>query len=115
MRILIIDDEQLDLFITKKLLALEFEAEGFTTKEDAVQWATHNSFEVVLIDYYLGPDIHAHDVLKELVSLKGNTFKAYVLTNYVDENQIQELRKAGFADIIEKPFTLEKFKSYPIF
>lgn len=110
MKILIIDDEQLDLFITSKLLGLEFEVEGFTTIEDTLSWAQHHSFEVVLIDYYLGTNVYAHTALKQLIALKGHTFKAFVLSNHVDEQQALELKQAGFAAIIYKPLTLEKFK-----
>jgi DNA-binding response OmpR family regulator len=109
---LIVDDESLDLFITKKLLGMEFEVEGFSTLEEAVLWSKSNSFDVVLIDYYLGPDLFAHHVLKELHALKGKNFKAFVLSNHVDDNQSRELKEAGFDDIIYKPLTLDKFKDY---
>ncbi len=109
-RILIVDDENLDLFINKKLLSLEFETEGFTSIEDTLHWAEHNDFDVAVIDYYLGPGIHAHDLLKELVARKGTTFRAFVVSNYVDEKQVITLKAAGFTDIIYKPLTLEGFK-----
>ncbi len=111
MKIIIIDDEQLDLFINKKLLGLEFDVTGFTSHTEAVSWAQSNTFDVALIDYYLGPNLYAHNVLKDLTAIKGNTFKAFVLSNFVDEKQVTELRAAGFEDIIYKPLTIELFKS----
>lgn len=111
MKILVVDDEKLDLFISKKLLSLEYQVEGFTSMTEALQWAGENSFDVALIDYYLGPNLYAHTVLKELLAAKGATFKAFVLSNFVDDKQILELKDAGFVDIIYKPLTLEKFKS----
>jgi DNA-binding NarL/FixJ family response regulator len=33
-----------------------------------------------------------------------------VLTNYVDDNQIQELLHVGFDGILQKPLTLEAFE-----
>jgi CheY-like chemotaxis protein len=109
-KILVVDDEQLDLFVTKKLLGLEFEAEGFTSVDETLRWAKDNHFDVVLIDYYLTPTILAHHVLQSLRSIKGDTFKAFVLSNYVDDQQARDLRAAGFTDIIYKPLTLEKFR-----
>jgi len=109
-KILIVDDEELDLFINKKLLSLEFVTEGFTSHKDAVKWAGQNEFDVAVIDYYLGPGVFATDVLKGLISIKGLTFKSYVVSNYVDPKQLQELKEAGFTDIIYKPLTLELFK-----
>ena len=111
MKILVIDDEQLDLFINKKILGLEFDVEGFTTLGETLAWAEHHDFDIALIDYYLGPGVHAHDAYKALVSLKGNTFKAYVLSNYIDQKQSQEILASGFVDIIYKPLTIELFKS----
>lgn len=110
MKILIVDDEELDLFIHKKLLGLEFETEGFTTQREALGWARQNDFDVAIIDYYLGPGLYADQVLKELVALKGSKFKAFVVSNFVDDKQALELRTAGFVDIIYKPLNLETFR-----
>lgn len=110
MKILIVDDEQLDMFISKKLLSLEFDVEAFTTVPEALAWAQQNDFDVALIDYYLAPEVFAQDLLRQLIALKGPTFKPFVLSNFVDEKQIRELREAGFSEIIYKPLTLEKFK-----
>jgi CheY-like chemotaxis protein len=110
-KILVVDDEKLDLFISKKLLSLEYQVEGFTTTNEALQWAIENSFDVALIDYYLGPNLYAPTALKELLAVKGPTFRAFVLSNFVDDKQIRELKDSGFVDIIYKPLTLEKFKS----
>jgi DNA-binding NtrC family response regulator len=109
-KILIVDDEELDLFINKKLLSLEFETEGFTNVKGAVGWAEQNDFDVAVIDYYLGPGIIATDLLKQLIATKGQTFRSFVVSNYVDGKQLQELKEAGFTDTINKPLTLEMFK-----
>lgn len=111
MKILIIDDEELDLFINKKLLGLEYETTGFTSIQAAVEWARNNHFDIALIDYYLGHNIHAHNALEKLVEVKGKTFDAFVLSNFVDQKQSQDLINAGFKDIIYKPLTVEMFKS----
>lgn len=112
MKILLVDDEQLDIFITKKLLSLEFDVAGFTSVPEVLTWAENNTFDVVLIDYYLSPTMHAHDLLRELIALKkAQPFKAFVLSNFVDDKQNKELLDAGFASVIHKPLTLEKFKA----
>lgn len=110
MKILIVDDEDLDLFINKKLLGLEFETTGFTSVKDTIGWARQNDFDVAVIDYYLGPGIFANHLLKELIAIKGPVFKAFVVSNYVDEKQTLDLKQSGFTDILYKPLTLETFK-----
>ena len=110
MKILVVDDEELDLFINKKLLSLEFDTTGFTSSKDALHWAQQHDFDVAVIDYYLGPGIFAVNLLDELIAIKGQTFKAFAVSNYVDEKQTADLRRSGFVDIIYKPLTLETFK-----
>jgi DNA-binding NtrC family response regulator len=110
-KILIVDDEQLDLFISKKLLGLEYEVEGFTSLPETIRWAQNNTFDVLISDYYLGTGLHANNVLKELTALKGKTFKSFVLSNHIDEKQAEDLKAIGFTGIIEKPLSIEKFKS----
>jgi CheY-like chemotaxis protein len=109
-KIVVVDDETLDLFVAKKLLSLAFDTEGFTTLPELMDWAKDNTFDIALIDYYLTPTLLAHDVLKELRALKGDSFRAFVLSNYVDDVQAKQLKAAGFESIIYKPLTLESFK-----
>ena len=107
MKILIIDDEPLDLFIAKTVLQGEFEVEGFTTLKDCLIWAGENDFDAVLIDYYLDTDLHATDVLEALRKLKSGAIKnAFVLSSFVDSAQLNKLKESGFEGVINKPISL---------
>jgi len=108
-KILIVDDEQLDLFITKKLLSMQFEVEGFAILDDAVKWASQNTFDILLSDYYLADGIQAFEVLKAIKAAKTDSFKSFVLSNHIDEQQTAALLGAGFTGVIDKPITVEKF------
>ncbi|MEO8474897.1 MAG: response regulator [Chryseolinea sp.] len=110
MKVLIVDDEELDLFISSKLVSLEYDVEGFTSVKAAAAWAKVNDFDVALIDFYLGPGVFANTMLSELIALKGKSFKSFVVSNYVDDAQVTALKNAGFNDIIYKPLTLEMLK-----
>lgn len=110
LKILILDDEQLDLFISTKLLSLEYEAEGFTTLPDLMEWIKGNDFDVLLSDYYLDNGLHATQVLNEILRDRTKTFKAFVVSSHIDNQQAQELKAAGYNGIIEKPLSIEKFK-----
>jgi len=109
-KILVVDDEELDLFITSKTLSFGYDIQGFTSIKETVAWASKNDFDIVLIDYYLGPGLYATDMLKEISSIAKGPVRHFVLSNYVDEKQILELKNAGFEDIIYKPVTLESFR-----
>lgn len=111
MKVLLIDDEPLDLFIAKKQLSLEYDVTAFTTSSESVKWAKENDFDVALIDYYLGPDLGSQ-VLKEIVATKGKPFKAFLLTNFVDPQQVLALKAEGFDDVIFKPLNTDKLKAF---
>jgi DNA-binding response OmpR family regulator len=109
-KILLVDDEPLDLFIARKQLSMEFDVTAFTTSAETMQWIKDNNFDVALIDYYLGPDLGSH-LLKSIVAVKGKTFKAFLLTNFVDPQQVLALKAEGFDDVIFKPLSTEKLKA----
>jgi CheY-like chemotaxis protein len=110
LKILLVDDEPLDLFIAKKQLSQEYEVTAFATAAECLAWAQDNTFDIALIDYYLGPDLGS-DVLKQLVALKGQSFRAFLLTNFVDPQQVLALKAEGFDDVIFKPLNAEKLKT----
>jgi DNA-binding NtrC family response regulator len=105
-----VDDEPIELFLSKRFLEKEFQVEGFNSIPDAMQWAKSHSFEILISDYYLGGGLHAHDLLNDLIKLKGKVFRAFVITNFIDASKTAELKKAGFDGILEKPISLENFK-----
>ena len=111
MKILLVDDEPLDLFIARKQLSLEFDVTAFTTSSETLQWVKENDFDVALIDYYLGPDLGSQ-LLKSIVAAKGKTFKAFLLTNFVDPQQVLALKAEGFDQVIFKPLNTEKLKAH---
>lgn len=110
MKILVVDDDPLELFLALKIIRLEYQAEGFKTLPEALEWAKTNPFDVLLSDYYISKQVSAHDVLKAFIELKGKTFKSFVLTNYIDQTKIAALLEAGFDSVIEKPLSVESIK-----
>lgn len=111
MQILVVDDEPFELFISLRILRMEYKAEGFNTLPEALEWAKHNEFDVLVSDYYLKDHQSAHDVLKAMREAKGNTFKSIVVTNFVENDKLSELKGAGFDGVIEKPLTLDNFRA----
>ena len=111
MKILLIDDDQLELFIALKLLRMEHQAEGFKTLPDALQWAQANEFDLLISDNYISSTVRAEDVLKAITEVKPKSYKAVVLTNFMDEPTLNRVKAAGFDGVIEKPLTLDKLKA----
>jgi DNA-binding NarL/FixJ family response regulator len=110
MRILLIDDEPLDLFIAKKQLSSAFDVVGFSSPKEAMDWVQQNTFDIAIIDYYLENYTTGSTILKQLQAIKGPVFKAFLLTNFIDDAQIAEMKKEGFHEVMFKPLTLEGLK-----
>lgn len=112
MKILIVDDESLDLFIAKTTLGSEYQVEGFTSVDEAVKWAGNHSFDAVLIDYYLEPGTNAPEALAALrKACKDPIRNAFVLSSYVDHSQLRSLTDAGFSGVIGKPVSLDAVRA----
>jgi DNA-binding NtrC family response regulator len=109
-KILVVDDDPLELFLSLKIIRLEYQAEGFKTLPEALEWAKVNPFDVLISDYYISKQINAADVLKAFLEVKGKTFRAFVLTNYIDQSKVAALIEAGFDSVIEKPLSVENIK-----
>ncbi|MBS1680131.1 MAG: response regulator [Bacteroidetes bacterium] len=110
MTILLLDDENLELFITKTILEREFQVHGFNTLDEAVAWARNNPFDVLISDYYLDRGMTAQNALKALEEIKGKNFKSVVLTNYSDHKRVAEIMAAGFTGVVDKPLELAELK-----
>jgi CheY-like chemotaxis protein len=110
MKILLVDDDSLEIFLALKILRMEHQAEAFKTLPEAVEWAKVNDFDVLLSDNYISNNVQAADVLKALVAVKGKTFKAVVLTNHADDQTKAMVLGAGFDGIMDKPLSLDKLK-----
>ena len=110
MTVLLIDDENLEMFISKTILQGEFTVEGFTTIDAALAWAQNNSFDILVSDYFLDAGRTAPDALRLIERIKGKTFKSVVLSNYSDRKRVEEIMAAGFTGVIDKPLELPKLK-----
>lgn len=110
MKILLVDDDSLEIFLSLKILRMEFQAEGFKTLPEALTWARSNEFDLLVSDNYITNNVQAADVLKALIEVKGKTFKSVVLTNHADDQMKAAILAAGFDGIIDKPLSLDKLK-----
>jgi DNA-binding NtrC family response regulator len=111
MKVLVVDEEAIDLFIATKLLEKEHEVFAFSMPAHAVTWSHDNDFEIVLVESSLQSGLPSDQFLKELQANCKCSFKPFILTNYVNEKNKELLRRAGFIDFITKPLTLDKFSS----
>ncbi|HEX8087180.1 MAG TPA: response regulator transcription factor [Solirubrobacteraceae bacterium] len=111
LRILVVDDEA-DL---RELLKRSFAREGHEVVavpdgEEALQHASGDGFDVVLLDVALGPGPSGYDVARELRAQR-NVVPIIMLTALDSEADAVQGLEAGADDYVTKPFGLAELRS----
>ena len=103
LRVLLVDDDEVDRLAVKRLLRqTRFDAvvEERSDRSAAMSALTPQAFDCVLLDYAL-PGADGVEILKE-IRAKGETVPVIALTGQGDEEVAVELMKAGAADYLNK-------------
>lgn len=110
LRILIIDDDEVDRIAVRRALRVTGSVVDFTEAIDAKSAIavltqikeTAQHLDCIFLDYWL-PDQHGLDVLKTLRQI-GIKFPLVILTGHGDEQIAVEVMKAGATDYLPKSF-----------
>lgn len=111
MQILIVDDLQTDRFIFKKILQPDFSVMTLSSPTEARAYARSRTFEVALINVELRNDLDGIELLDDLRRLNPQPFEAIAITEDFDDRQYRQLLRAGFKDVMRKPFDRLHFES----
>lgn len=106
-RILIVDDEFLNIKLLGNLLKSEgYSLEFATDGESALEWLKLEDFDLILLDVMM-PGINGFEVCEQL---KANPMKAHIpiifLTARTEQNDILKGFEVGGSDYVTKPFNL---------
>jgi len=105
LRILLVDDHESTLAVLKRLLRLEGHAVKATTASQyALEMARTESFDLVMTDIGL-PDMDGCELLAELRAIRP--IKAIALTGHGLPDEVSEIQKAGFDEILVKPIDFD--------
>jgi DNA-binding NtrC family response regulator len=103
-RVLLVDDDEDDYFITKELLkeceGTQFHLDWINNYADAQAAIAGSDYDVFLIDYYLGSG-NGLDLLAEMVQ-QGCRAPAILLTGLGDREVDMKAMRAGAADYLVK-------------
>ena len=102
-KILIVDDEPLNLELLERELAVhDYTIESARDGGGALKKVASFMPDLVLLDYMM-PDMSGLEVLKELRS-RGNNVPVVMITAYATTQRAVEAMKEGAYDLITKPF-----------
>ncbi|WKN32563.1 response regulator [Porifericola rhodea] len=89
MKVLMIDDNELDLLISRKLISKQVSQLEFTEFTSAAQALTYleeqqeNEFDIILLDLNM-PEMNGWDFLEEYQKLSVHKSNVYILTSSLD-------------------------------
>ncbi|HWP39873.1 response regulator [Fontivita pretiosa] len=109
-KILVVDDdpEIVELFVDVLERDGRFEVKTATTGYDAGMLTQEFNPDLVILDYML-PDINGNVVCKTIRSKpEFEHTKIIIVSGVVNQDEINELLKAGADEFVKKPFNIEK-------
>src|SRR5688572_4594559 len=110
MHILVVEDLKIDRFIIKRLLQSEFEVTTLSSAQEAIAFARSHFFDVAIINVLLRNDLDCIGLLRELKIIRPDNFIAIALTCYIDQPRYEKVTKAGFLEVMMKPFDKIEFQ-----
>lgn len=108
LNILVVEDNKINQMITKKILEKnKIICAVADNGEDAVKMAKENDYDLILMDIHM-PGISGIEATQQIREFKEDIPIIALTAVTIDEN-LDDFYKAGFNEIIPKPFKTEEF------
>ena len=105
--VIVVDDDVSILDVLRQSLSMEgYTCEAFTRGEDALEALERMPAEVMLTDIVM-PGMRGLELVRRAKHLYPS-MTSIVMTGFVEEFSYDEAIRAGAADLIKKPFTVEE-------
>lgn len=106
--ILIVDDAEEQRQIASDILTkLGYLVSSVKSGEEAVDYFTENSADLIVLDMVMDPGIDGLETYKRILNISAGQ-KAIVASGFSKTERIRETQKLGAGQYIKKPYTLEK-------
>ena len=105
-KVLLVDDEEdfLDV-VAERMRARGIEVSTTTSATDALEMIEENSYDAIVMDLMM-PELVGTEALRAIKN-KKRELQVILLTGYVTLEQVDQARRLGAMDIIEKPPDLD--------
>lgn len=108
-KVLIVEDNKINQMITKKILTkMNLYCDVVDNGEDAIKSIKANQYNIVLMDIHM-PGISGIEATEQIRIFDKN-ITIFALTAVTIEDKMKEFDRAGFTDIISKPFKQRDFE-----
>jgi len=106
--ILVVDDVESQRKIACKMLnTLGYKAKAVSSGEEAVEYLTEHTVDLVLLDMIMDPGINGRETYERIIKLHPNQ-KAVVASGFAETDDVREAQRLGAGQYIKKPITLDK-------
>ena len=106
--VLVIDDVESQRLISAKILeTLGYRTKTVSSGEEAVEYLTNHSVDLIVLDMIMDPGIDGRETYKRITKLHPNQ-KAILVSGFIEPEEVKATQKIGAGEYVKKPFTIEK-------
>ena len=106
--VLVVDDVESQREIACKMLeTLGYKAKAVSSGEEAVEYLTEHTVDLILLDMIMDPGINGRETYERIIKIHPNQ-KAVIASGFAETDDVKEAQKLGAGQYIKKPFYLEK-------
>jgi signal transduction histidine kinase/CheY-like chemotaxis protein len=106
--VLVVDDVKTQREISCKILEkLGYQCTSVSSGEEAIEYLSQNSVDLVLLDMIMDPGISGYETYKRIIKIHPGQ-KAIILSGFSETEDVKKAQSLGAGQYIKKPVTIEK-------
>ena len=106
--VLVVDDVESQRDISTKMLdVLGYKTVAVASGEDAVDFLSNHSVNLILLDMIMDPGINGRETYERIIAIHPGQ-KAVIISGFAESDDVKKAQALGAGRYIKKPVTLEK-------
>ncbi|WP_136796934.1 hybrid sensor histidine kinase/response regulator [Desulfosediminicola ganghwensis] len=107
-RILVIDDEQLQRDIAKRMLErFGYDVKTCQSGEEAVEFLKSRSVDLIILDMLMPPGLNGLETYRRILEIQPQQ-KAIIVSGYAENKDVQRAMELGAGVYVKKPYTMHQ-------
>jgi len=106
--ILVVDDEELQRMLIKKLLTkFGYKVQVAKNGRESLRMLVENQYDLIILDMKMEDDFDGLDTYREIIKIKSEQ-KVLISSGYVESERVEEALILGANNYLKKPFTMKQ-------
>ena len=107
-KILVVDDEELQLDIAVRMLGqLGYEVLTASSGEQAVQLLQHTTVDLLVLDMLMEPGMNGRETYERVIARHPGQ-KALIVSGFSENSEVERARSLGAGGFLQKPYSLRE-------